>query len=71
MYEIINNYLNILNKYLININKNNINKLKFLDDYTTSVVPPTLLGGAELKMKKVIIYQDYLKVMVIFISEDL
>lgn len=34
MYEIINNCLNILNKYSININKNNINKLKFLEDYS-------------------------------------
>lgn len=34
MYEIINNSLNILNKYSININNNNINKLKLLDNYT-------------------------------------
>lgn len=33
-YEIFDNYTNILNKYSINININNINKLKFLNDYT-------------------------------------
>lgn len=34
IYEIINNYRNILNKYSININNNNIFKFKFLDNYT-------------------------------------
>nr|YP_009444473.1 hypothetical protein [Torulaspora microellipsoides]APD15096.1 hypothetical protein [Torulaspora microellipsoides] len=34
MYEIINNYRNILNKYSININNDNIFKFKFLDNYT-------------------------------------
>nr|AQX35903.1 hypothetical protein [Saccharomyces paradoxus]AQX36036.1 hypothetical protein [Saccharomyces paradoxus] len=35
LYElIINNYINILNKYFINIDKDKINKLRFLDNYT-------------------------------------